>query len=258
MNDREQFEAWYVENVFDLQSDPVGSRLCGLQWKAWQAARATPAQPVGDLHNAIMNLPCKQPNPNLSSSAEKMRYKEGHRDARHAAAELVAAHKAERHQPSPSSVGAAIRALPLPEPLEIYWPQLNSNALGCGVEDRNIRDRYDAAEYGWQDAMERAIECVPEYIYTAEQVRELLSEAAALAEQVQGQQVPNLQRITDAIVSMREFYLGMLASSLRNDRADAFDKARHKDITKMVQEIVISELAAAPSIAQDGQKSEGA
>jgi hypothetical protein len=46
MNDREQFEAWYVENVFDLQSDPVGSRLCGLQWKAWQAARATPAQPV--------------------------------------------------------------------------------------------------------------------------------------------------------------------------------------------------------------------
>jgi hypothetical protein len=38
--------------------------------------------------------------------------------------------------------------------------------------------------------MERAIECVPEYIYTAEQVRELLSEAAALAEQVQGPQVP--------------------------------------------------------------------
>ena len=94
-----------------------------------------------------------------------------------------------------------------------------------------------------------------------EAMRALLSEAAALAEQVQGQrqgqQAPDLQRITDAIVSMREFYLGMLASSLRNDRADAFDKARHKDITKMVQEIVISELAAAPSIAQDGQKSEG-
>lgn len=46
MNDREQFEAWYVENVFDLQADPVGSRLCGLQWKAWQAARATPASAV--------------------------------------------------------------------------------------------------------------------------------------------------------------------------------------------------------------------
>lgn len=54
-------------------------------------------------------------------------------------------------QPSPSSVGAAIRALPLPQPWE------------CG--DGNHEDKY-----------------------LESQVRALLSEAAALAEQVQGQQ----------------------------------------------------------------------
>lgn len=36
---RRNFEQWYVENVFDLQRDPIGSKLCGDMWKAWQAAR---------------------------------------------------------------------------------------------------------------------------------------------------------------------------------------------------------------------------
>jgi hypothetical protein len=35
----QEFEQWYVENAFDLQSNPIGSRDCGLQWKAWQASR---------------------------------------------------------------------------------------------------------------------------------------------------------------------------------------------------------------------------
>lgn len=35
---REEFEAWYVENAFDYVANPIGSRDCGLQWKAWQAA----------------------------------------------------------------------------------------------------------------------------------------------------------------------------------------------------------------------------
>lgn len=61
---------------------------------------------------------------------------------------------------------------PLPEPLEIDWPTLNHNALGCGVEDRGIRDRYDAAAYGWQDGMDRAAERVPDALYDADQMRE--------------------------------------------------------------------------------------
>ena len=38
--EREAFEKWYVENAFDYEQNPIGSRDCGLQWKAWQAACA--------------------------------------------------------------------------------------------------------------------------------------------------------------------------------------------------------------------------
>lgn len=38
---RSKFEAWYVENAFDYPSNPIGSRECSLQWKAWQAAYAS-------------------------------------------------------------------------------------------------------------------------------------------------------------------------------------------------------------------------
>lgn len=60
---------------------------------------------------------------------------------------------------------------PLPEPLEIDWPELHSQALGCGVEDRNLHNRYECAEYGWQDGVDRAIERVPDAIYDTDQMR---------------------------------------------------------------------------------------
>ena len=34
--------------------------------------------------------------------------------------------------------------------------------LACGVEDRDIYDRYEAAEYGWQSAFEYVASCAPE------------------------------------------------------------------------------------------------
>lgn len=67
---------------------------------------------------------------------------------------------------------AGVEGLPeLPEPLEIAWPEMHQQALGCGVEDRGIRDRYEAAEYGWRVGVDRAIECVPEGLYDADQMR---------------------------------------------------------------------------------------
>lgn len=60
----------------------------------------------------------------------------------------------------------------LPDALEIDWPEMHSQALGCGVEDRSIHDRYEAAEYGWQDGVDKAIERVPSEIYDADQMRE--------------------------------------------------------------------------------------
>lgn len=77
---------------------------------------------------------------------------------------------------------------PLPEPLEIDWPELHSQALGCGVEDRGIRDRYEAAEYGWQDGVDKAAERVPEQIFDADQMREYAQ--LALAGQCGARQEP--------------------------------------------------------------------
>ncbi len=59
---------------------------------------------------------------------------------------------------------------PLPEPIDLIWPSPNSHALGCGVEDNGIHDRYEAAEYGWHQGAERVAECIPEKIYTDEQM----------------------------------------------------------------------------------------
>ena len=65
--------------------------------------------------------------------------------------------------------GAAYAALP--EPLEIDWPELHSQALGCGVEDRGLHSRYECAEYGWQDGVDKCAERVPEQIFDADQMR---------------------------------------------------------------------------------------
>lgn len=34
-------------------------------------------------------------------------------------------------------------------------PQYHDEGMGCGLEDRNITDRYDACYYGWNETMER-------------------------------------------------------------------------------------------------------
>ena len=44
------------------------------------------------------------------------------------------------------------------EPVEIDWPEYNADAMGCGLEDRCITDRYDAMRYGWDEAIERCAE----------------------------------------------------------------------------------------------------
>ena len=34
-------------------------------------------------------------------------------------------------------------------------PKYHEQAMGCGLEDRSITDRYAAMEYGWDQAIER-------------------------------------------------------------------------------------------------------
>jgi len=53
------------------------------------------------------------------------------------------------------------------EPLTIEAPNYNSEAMGCGLEDRNITNRYEAMLYGWECALDRVFEQIPnEPLYT--------------------------------------------------------------------------------------------
>ena len=41
---------------------------------------------------------------------------------------------------------------------ELTFLQFNSDAIGCGVEDRGCSDRYDGAEYGYTLALEEMMQ----------------------------------------------------------------------------------------------------
>ena len=54
---RDSFEQWYTENIFNLERDPIGSRECGLQWKAWQAAYTAALQESAKTCRLLDNNP---------------------------------------------------------------------------------------------------------------------------------------------------------------------------------------------------------
>jgi len=67
-----------------------------------------------------------------------------------------------------STIDVIKQALAQPEP-ELFvmdWPAYHSQAQGCGLEDRGITDRYEAMAYGWDQALERVAECLPDSLYT--------------------------------------------------------------------------------------------
>ena len=63
---------------------------------------------------------------------------------------------------------AAAPDAPAAEPVafEMDWPDYLAEGMGCGLEDRNITNRYEAMRYGWEEAIERCAESLPEELYT--------------------------------------------------------------------------------------------
>jgi len=49
---------------------------------------------------------------------------------------------------------------------EFEEPEYHVQGMGCGLEDHSIHDRYEAMAYGWDQAVERCIERIPEELYT--------------------------------------------------------------------------------------------
>ena len=57
------------------------------------------------------------------------------------------------------------------EPVVISEPNYHHEAMGCGLEDRNITDRYEAMQHGWDCAISRMLEQIPEGdLYTSDQL----------------------------------------------------------------------------------------
>jgi len=51
---------------------------------------------------------------------------------------------------------------------ELTFLQFNSEAIGCGVEDRGCSDRYEGAEYGYnlalEEMMQNIVACDPKTV----------------------------------------------------------------------------------------------
>jgi hypothetical protein len=82
MMDRIAFECYRFYAMRELESS------------AHASAQASPSPDDhrafgSNYHGAMMNLPCEVPQTMLTSESSRMAYKTGHRDARHAAAELA-------------------------------------------------------------------------------------------------------------------------------------------------------------------------
>lgn len=93
-------------------------------------------------------LVCLEPTPEMLGMGGNLRY------ATEAEVELI--YKA---------MLEAAPAAPV-EWFEMDWPDYHTEAMGCGLEDRNITDRYDAMRYGWDEAIELCAERLPEELYT--------------------------------------------------------------------------------------------
>jgi hypothetical protein len=237
MNDREQFEAAVCGIVprplFSCNEDGSYQEVMvrGF-WSLWLAARATPAQPVAQFGEDAIFMLRKQPNGERWPVGTKL---------------YVA-------QPShPSSVSAAILALPLPEDKFCAWMQNGRpvNAFKHGVGDPK---KWDSDGYFAADGYSRSP------LYTGDQVRALLSEAAALAEQVQGQQTAlSEEQIREKFeawaTSQKDKYIGLKLNSWRYNDGSRWYKYER---TQHMYEGFRATFDAAPSIPQDGQKSEGA
>ncbi|HDU3553364.1 TPA: hypothetical protein QIY30_001231 [Klebsiella quasipneumoniae subsp. similipneumoniae] len=91
-------------------------------------------------------------------------------------------------------------------------PQYHDEGMGCGLEDRDITDRYDACRYGWDEAMERiygdVIPCAEELDFSATDRIVAEAEARGVEKAIAhlekkfsniGVQIMNLQWLADSL-----------------------------------------------------------
>lgn len=70
------------------------------------------------------------------------------------------------------------------QPVEFDYPEFHSQGMGCGLEDRNITDRYEAMRYGFDEALDQMATILDSIgpLYTHPQPAELAD--ASVVEQI--------------------------------------------------------------------------
>jgi hypothetical protein len=73
------------------------------------------------------------------------------------------------------------RSFILPDNYSVVFdaPEYHYQGMGCGIEDRGITDRYEACEYGWEEAVKRYNEVLPEWV-------EVIPETAGMGVEIKG------------------------------------------------------------------------
>jgi len=71
-----------------------------------------------------------------------------------------------KHTDTCARVRWGIEQVEKTKPFEIEWPDYHWQAMGAGLEDMGITDRYDAMKYGWEQALEHVAESLPKKLYT--------------------------------------------------------------------------------------------
>ncbi|QKJ88062.1 hypothetical protein PMPD1_3132 [Paramixta manurensis] len=118
-------------------------------------------------------------------------------------------------------------------------PQYHAEGMGCGLEDRNITDRYDAMRHGWDEAMERVyaevIPCAEEldFLATDDYLESVRNEARAQGIHFAANRIlaaweagfindtpAHAYDISGAVLSALEFLPNASAEEFKRDYAD--------------------------------------
>ncbi|CAG4900477.1 hypothetical protein [Paraburkholderia saeva] len=225
-DERAAFDTW----MRDCEGYPYAGHYANLMWKAWQArsALAQPsaaknAQPVGYLPACELDRLNSGHDANLRSAKFGSSSLDGDVPV-FIEASLTNHERIELYELREAAArdAPAVPAQAEPVAWEMDWPEYSYDGMGCGLEDRNITDRYDAMKYGWDEAIEHVGQILERDgpLYAAPQPAQTEPAADAQADTATGWKLmptPHGGRagLTDAM--MRAFYTEFDRNSKRGD-----------------------------------------
>jgi hypothetical protein len=141
-----RYREYVLENEGGIEESSKGEYVKLADVERLLASTAVEQKEPGDLHNAIMNLREKSPYDRVRHESEYNAYKIGHRDARHAAAELANEYAASQAAPASPEHAQALTVW------EGAMPESNGRSNFTAVLHRKDAEGFDIFTDGFQFA----------------------------------------------------------------------------------------------------------